>query len=169
MLPDKSPSRVYDIFTDDDDEFQDSNTASSSSCKTHPQSRRVQKRKLERHRVFAHGDALAVTKRKLLSMDFSVAVFKRNRGYRGYALEGSFFDDLNKWMPKDGIELNVKKDKKNAVWAPVLHLDEKETKLWLFFSESVKCLRLMSPENRWSPWWKHQRCFFHRRDFLDEA
>ena len=34
MLPDKSPSRVYDIFTDDDDEFQDSNTASSSSCKT---------------------------------------------------------------------------------------------------------------------------------------
>ena len=29
MLPDKSPSRVYDIFTDDDDEFQDSNTASS--------------------------------------------------------------------------------------------------------------------------------------------
>ena len=23
--------------------------------------------------------------------------------------------------------------------------------LWLFFSESVKCLRLMSPENRWSP------------------
>ena len=34
MLPDKSPSRVYDIFTDDDDEIQDSNTASSSSCKT---------------------------------------------------------------------------------------------------------------------------------------
>ena len=32
MLPDKSPSRVYDIFTDDD-EFEDSNTA-SSSCKT---------------------------------------------------------------------------------------------------------------------------------------
>jgi len=83
-----------------------------------------------------------------------ILVWQCSRGIEGTAdmhLRAVFSDDLNKWMPKDGIELNVKKDKKNAVWAPVLHLDEKENVLWLFFSESVKCLRLMSPENRWSP------------------
>ena len=40
-----------------------------------------------------------------------------SRGIEGTAdmhLRAVFSDDLNKWMPKDGIELNVKKDKKNA-------------------------------------------------------
>ena len=151
MLPDKSPSRVYDIFTDDD-EFEDSNTASSSSCKTQFTISDAFKNANSNGIGYSHMAMLSPLPKG--SFYRWILVWQCSKGIEGTAdmhLRAVFSDDLNKWMPKDGIELNVKKDKKNAVWAPVLHLDEKENVLWLFFSESVKCLRLMSPENRWSP------------------
>ena len=149
MLPDKSPSRAYDIFTDDD-EFEDSNTA--SSCKNQFTISDAFKNANSNGIGYSHMAMLSPLPKG--SFYRWILVWQCSRGIEGTAdmhLRAVFSDDLNKWMPKDGIELNVKKDKKNAVWAPVLHLDEKENVLWLFFSESVKCLRLMSPENRWSP------------------
>jgi hypothetical protein len=149
MLPDKSPSRAYDILTDDD-EFEDSNTA--SSCKNQFSVSDAFKNANSNGIGYSHMAMLSPLPKG--SFYRWVLVWQCSRGIEGTAdmhLRAIFSDDLNKWMPKDGIELNVKKDKKNAVWAPVLHLDEKENVLWLFFSESVKCLRLMSPENRWSP------------------
>jgi hypothetical protein len=149
MLPDKSPSRVYDIFTDDND-FEDSNTA--SSCKNQFAISDAFKNANSNGIGYSHMAMLSPLPKG--SFYRWILVWQCSRGIEGTAdmhLRAIFSDDLNKWMPKDGIELNVKKDKKNAVWAPVLHLDEKENVLWLFFSESVKCLRLMSPENRWSP------------------
>jgi len=149
MLPDKSPSRAYDIFTVDD-EFEDSNTA--SSCKNQFTISDAFKNANSNGIGYSHMAMLSPLPKG--SFYRWILVWQCSRGIEGTAdmhLRAVFSDDLNKWMPKDGIELNVKKDKKNAVWAPVLHLDEKENVLWLFFSESVKCLRLMSPENRWSP------------------
>ena len=149
MLPDKSPSRAYDIFTVDD-EFEDSNTA--SSCKNQFTISDAFKNANSNGIGYSHMAMLSPLPKG--SFYRWILVWQCSRGIEGTAdmhLRAVFSDDLNKWMPKDGIELNVKKEKKNAVWAPVLHLDEKENVLWLFFSESVKCLRLMSPENRWSP------------------
>lgn len=56
------------------------------------------------------------------------------------------------------MEVNVKKESPpKAIWAPVLHLHraakpgERDT-LWLFFSESTKCLRTFADmPPRWSP------------------
>jgi hypothetical protein len=81
-----------------------------------------------------------------------ILIWQCSRGIEGTSdmhLRATFSDDLRKWT--ESIVINVKKDKRNAVWAPVLHLDRKENILWLFFAESVKCLRMMTPENRWSP------------------
>jgi hypothetical protein len=115
MLPDKSPSRVYDIFTDDD-EFEDSNIASSSSCKTQFTISDAFKNANSNGIGYSHMAMLSPLPKG--SFYRWILVWQCSKGIEGTAdmhLRAVFSDDLNKWMPKDGIELNVKKDKKNAV------------------------------------------------------
>ena len=163
MLQDKTPSRAYDAFEEDEghDDYGGLGASSSSSCynkNTH--NNNDNQFSISDAFKNANSNGIGYSHMAMLSPlpkgSFYrwILVWQCSRGIEGTAdmhLRAVFSDDLKKWTPKDGVELNVKKDKKNAVWAPVLHLDEKENVLWLYFSESVKCLRMMSPENRWSP------------------
>ena len=163
MLQDKTPSRAYDAFEEDEghDDYGGLGAPSSSSCynkNTH--NNNDNQFSISDAFKNANSNGIGYSHMAMLSPlpkgSFYrwILVWQCSRGIEGTAdmhLRAVFSDDLKKWTPKDGVELNVKKDKKNAVWAPVLHLDEKENVLWLYFSESVKCLRMMSPENRWSP------------------
>ena len=61
------------------------------------------------------------------------------------------------------------KDKKNAVWAPVLHLDEKRERVVVIFQRVGEMFENDVARKSMVAWWEYPRRFFHRRDFVDET